>query len=570
MRPAETSRPSRRLLTDLLGTDRWSIAALAIASLLAGLAESGVLAIVAQVAASLATGSHRVHTHLGPVPIHASVARVLLVAGVLAVLRLALQVPTSLIPARITSNVQAALRTQLFAAFTDASWAAQAADHEGDFQELMGSQINQCSQSAVQATSLVANAGAALILLASSLALNPAATGMVVLVSMCMFGGLRPLSAAGKRSARRLSSSQRAHATAVSEASRLAQETHVFGVATAQRAHVGEMIDDARRHYYRTQLTLRILPGIYQSLIYLLLVIGLLVVDRVVTGSVASLGAVVLLLVRAASYGNSMQNSYQALRQSLPFVSNIRQAEDAYRASRPVRGHAPLSTISTIAFDDVGYRYGEGRTALEGITFTAHDGEAIGIAGPSGSGKSTIAQLLLQLRVPTDGDYLVNGEPAASYSETDWQHLVAYVPQTPHLIHASVTNNIRYYRPLADDDIERAAKLAGIHDEITSWANGYDTIIGPRADAVSGGQAQRVCIARAIAGRPKMLVLDEPTSAIDLTSEQLIQQSLLALKGEVTLFIIAHRISTLDMCDRVMVVLDGSLETIRPSRDDRT
>jgi ABC-type multidrug transport system fused ATPase/permease subunit len=137
---------------------------------------------------------------------------------------------------------------------------------------------------------------------------------------------------------------------------------------------------------------------------------------------------------------------------------------------------------------------------------------------------------------------------------------VAYVPQEPRLIHASAAENIRHFRDLDDDAVIRGAQLARIHDDIESWPNGYETIIGPRADAVSGGQQQRICLARALAAQPEILILDEPTSALDPRSEVLIQESLTELKHKVTLFIIAHRMSTLDMCDRVMVILDGHLD----------
>ncbi len=106
---------------------------------------------------------------------------------------------------------------------------------------------------------------------------------------------------------------------------------------------------------------------------------------------------------------------------------------------------------------------------------------------------------------------------------------------------------------------ERAAKLARIHEDVIGWSDGYETLVGPRADAVSGGQQQRICLARALAARPQVIVLDEPTSALDPHSETLIQESLTALPEELTLFIIAHRMSTLDICDRVMVILDGRL-----------
>ncbi len=170
----------------------------------------------------------------------------------------------------------------------------------------------------------------------------------------------------------------------------------------------------------------------------------------------------------------------------------------------------------------------------------------------------TLVQLLLQLRTPDDGRYLVNGNPVQQFVRDDWHKLVAYVPQEPRLLHASATENIRFFRDLDDEAVERAARLARIHDDIVSWSDGYETIIGPRADAVSGGQQQRICLARALA-RAQVLVLDEPTSALDPQSEALIQESLVALKGGLTLFIIAHRMSTLNTCSRVMVILGGRL-----------
>jgi ATP-binding cassette subfamily B protein len=181
------------------------------------------------------------------------------------------------------------------------------------------------------------------------------------------------------------------------------------------------------------------------------------------------------------------------------------------------------------------------------------------VIGPSGAGKSTLVQILLRLRAPLGGRYIVNGESAERYEMGDWHRRVAYVPQEPRLLHASVTENIRYFRDVDDEAIERAARLARIHEDIMSWPEGYGTIVGPRADAVSGGQQQRICLARALVGRPEVLILDEPTSALDPHSESLIQESLTALRDELTLFIIAHRMSTLDICDRVMVIIDGRL-----------
>jgi ABC-type multidrug transport system fused ATPase/permease subunit len=207
----------------------------------------------------------------------------------------------------------------------------------------------------------------------------------------------------------------------------------------------------------------------------------------------------------------------------------------------------------------VSFAYNPGRPVLSEISFDIDAGEAVGIIGPSGAGKSTLVQILLQLRRPDDGRYLINGEPVQEFSRDDWHDRVSYVPQDPRLLHASVAENIRFFRSLEDEAVERAGRLARIHEDIMTWSAGYDTVVGPRADAVSGGQRQRICLARALAASPEVLVLDEPTSALDPHSEKLISESLIGLKHELTLFIIAHRMSTLDMCDRVMVVVDGRL-----------
>ncbi len=308
-----------------------------------------------------------------------------------------------------------------------------------------------------------------------------------------------------------------------------------------------------------TQVLAKLIPNLFQSLIYVLFVVGLFGIYESGTGHAAALGAVFLLLVRAAQYGQQSQASYQGLSQSLPFIERTQDAARRYTQSAPPQGHAPLRRVRTLAFEDVGYAYRPQRPVLSGVTFEVVRGETVGVVGPSGAGKSTLVQILLQLRSPDHGRYLVNGAPAGDFARADWHRLVAYVPQEPRLIHASVADNIRYFRTISEQDVERAARLARIHDDVVKWPAGYRTIVGPRADAVSGGQQQRICLARALAARPEVMVLDEPTSALDPQSEALIQESLTALKHELTLFIVAHRMSTLDICDRVMVVLDGRL-----------
>jgi ABC-type multidrug transport system fused ATPase/permease subunit len=545
-------------LAPLFAGRRGWIAALGIGSVLSGLTESGILAILAQVAAALVDGKSQVRVEV--LHVDASLGALLAVAFGLALLRFALQMLIAFVPARAAADMQAQLRGELFAAFTRASWDVQSRDREGQLQEFATNQIGQATAGLIQATQLVVAVLTFLVLVVSAFALNVLAALVVLVAATGLFALLRPLSNLGRRRGQALSRAWVDYAGGVNEAVRVAEEVQVFGVGGAQRERIDRLIAAVWTPSYHTQLLVRLAAGIYQSVIYLLVVLALVALYASGTGHVASLGAVVLLLVRASGYGQQAQGAYQSLRQSLPALERVQEAQRRYEENVPRTGVQPLKEVRTLAFEGVSFAYEAARPVLFDMDFEVAAGETIGIIGPTGAGKSTAVQILLGLRPPTSGRYLVNSVSAERFDREDWHRSVAYLPQEPRLLHASVAENIRFFRPLEDDAIERAARLAGIHEDIVSWSAGYDTVIGPRADAVSGGQQQRICLARALAAHPEVLVLDEPTSALDPHTERLIQDSLGALKHELTLFVVAHRMSTLDICDRVMVILDGRRE----------
>ena len=190
-----------------------------------------------------------------------------------------------------------------------------------------------------------------------------------------------------------------------------------------------------------------------------------------------------------------------------------------------------------------------------------HPGEIIGIVGPSGSGKSTLIQLLLRLREPTSGRILANGRDVRELDLDDWYRHVSFVPQDLHLFADTVAENIRFFREGIDDAANRtrgptrepARRDHGVAARLRHAA-------GERGSAISGGQRQRLCIARALVTEPDILVLDEPTSALDVKSETLVRETLAGLAPRTTVFVIAHRLSTLSICDRIMVIRDGRMQ----------
>ncbi len=153
-----------------------------------------------------------------------------------------------------------------------------------------------------------------------------------------------------------------------------------------------------------------------------------------------------------------------------------------------------------------------------------------------------------------------NGRDARGLSIDDWYRRVAYVPQEDHLITGTVAENISFFRDSGQADIERAARLAHIYDEIMVLPRGFESGVGERGGQLSGGQRQRICIARALLGAPDILVFDEPTSALDAHSESVLRETLESLSSRTMIFVIAHRVSTLRSCDRIMVLHGGQLQ----------
>jgi ATP-binding cassette subfamily C protein CydD len=218
-------------------------------------------------------------------------------------------------------------------------------------------------------------------------------------------------------------------------------------------------------------------------------------------------------------------------------------------ATRP--GYLPA-----IHFDDVHYAYGD-RPALNGISFTIQPGHKTALVGPSGAGKSTVVQLLLRFIAPTAGEIRIGDIDLCDLHPDAWREQIAWVPQLPYLFAASVADDIRLARPDASlEEVIRAAQQARADDFIRSFPAGYDTQIGERGARLSGGQAQRIALARAFLKNAPLLILDEPTSNLDPETETLLQNAMSALMQDRTTLIIAHRLGTVMDADQI-VVLDA-------------
>lgn len=213
-----------------------------------------------------------------------------------------------------------------------------------------------------------------------------------------------------------------------------------------------------------------------------------------------------------------------------------------------------------IEFRDVSFGYIEGRRVLRGVSLQIRAGERVAIVGASGSGKSTIANLLTRLVEPRTGVIRIDGIDVRDYQRASLRGQIGIVLQDTLLFGASIRENIAYGRPEASAaEIEAAARLAHAHEFIAGLPHGYDTVIGERGDTLSGGQRQRICLARALIKQPAILILDEPTTAIDAQSARLIDAAVRTQQAGKTTIVISHQANMLEGCERVIVLKDGRI-----------
>jgi ATP-binding cassette subfamily B protein/ATP-binding cassette subfamily C protein/ATP-binding cassette subfamily B multidrug efflux pump len=206
---------------------------------------------------------------------------------------------------------------------------------------------------------------------------------------------------------------------------------------------------------------------------------------------------------------------------------------------------------------EVTFGYDPAEPVLHDLSFTAEAGSFVGIVGHTGSGKSTLLSLLLRFYAPQAGRIDIDGIPLATIGDEHFRADVGLVPQEPFLLGASARENIDMGRGLSDERIEAAARAARVHDVIAALERGYDTPLGEGGTRLSSGQKQLIAVARALAGRPRVLFLDEATSRIDSETEQRVQAALAELRGHSTVIAIAHRLSTIRAADRIYVLNHG-------------
>jgi len=276
--------------------------------------------------------------------------------------------------------------------------------------------------------------------------------------------------------------------------------------------------------------------------------------------NLGALAAIIYLIQRVFTYIQDSQSVIHEINRGMPYLQNVLDYKDKIeRAQENQVGSNVPELKNNLSFNDVCFDYNNGNEILKDICFTVCRGEMLGIVGASGSGKTTLFDLILRFFTPQKGEIIYDNRNIKEFNLKEWRDKIAYVSQDMFMVNDTIRHNIQFYNnSISEEDIKIAVKMAHA-DFIYDLPEGINTVVGERGSLLSAGQCQRIAFARAIARKPQILLLDEATSALDPESESHIQETIKGLKGKMTIFVVAHRLSTVMDSDNLIVLEKGKI-----------
>ena len=522
------------------------------------LSETLMLVIVVRLMLLLVDGGSDIQLTVAGLELQGTFAQLAVIATIAGVINIGLRVVLSQLLGTMCGEAIAGAQGKVLRAWFAADWQHVRSARLGQLQQLTG--LN--STAAAGAVTAVTNGTVALLSLVIYSALVIVSAPSVALM-FGVVGGLTALTLNPFRSrARKLSRRSQAalieiqlNATSYAQLNR---ELHVFGVTQSAVTALEEQASKARVIFSKMRSATNLLSGAFQQVL-LLGVVGVLVVARWIDLDAAAFGTAAVLAIRSVGFLQQYNSVTTQYIEQKPFLDEAQAVTAERTAERATRGTVPLQRIRAIELAGVGYTYDGEVDALSDVSLEVHAGEWIGVVGPSGGGKTTLVHVIAGLLSPTTGDYTVNGRLAREFDDADFRRQFALLTQEPALLRASVEDNIRFHREIPDAVVREAAEAAAIASDLDELPRGFETLLGDGYASLSGGQRQRLALARALAGRPSVLLLDEPTSALDAANEALVGEALNRVPDDVIVLVATHRPALLQHCHRIFEIEDGRL-----------
>lgn len=469
----------------------------------------------------------------------------------------------NLVTARITANYERKTREQLFADTLEASWPYLGAQKIGYLEKVLVTDIGNgagmlmtVSNGILTLTSLLVYAGVAFNI-------STPITLFTFVFGLLGFLLTKPLMYKIRRNAQRYNDTSKTAAHFINE--------NMLGIKAIKAASLEGRVTEKSRNVFneifrqRVEIyNLRSLSSVFLEPASLIFICGVFAFSFYFAKNafdVAAFVVVVYLIKRIFDYFQKFIKSLSDVNEVTPSVKSLVEYQEAAERHREEKTRGQKSKIwSEIVFENVSFRYNERPAVFENLNFTVKKNQMVGFIGPSGAGKTTLFDLLLGLIKPNSGAIRLDAQNLAALDLKTWRNTIGYMPQNAFLLNDTIEKNISFYDPkISAQDVIAACKMANIHDFAMQLPQKLQTPVGERGVTLSEGQKQRVALARVLASKPKLLLLDEATSALDNESEVLIKKALDRLKGQITILVIAHRLSTVADVDHLIAIDQGRI-----------
>lgn len=462
------------------------------------------------------------------------------------------------------------LRQELYHAVSTAKWEQLAAEKQTDTIDLFTSQCSQVSHGVSMIIELLSSVVTAFVSLGIALWLSLPVTVFVLILGCGFAWVFRHLMKESKYYGDEMIRINRALYYELYSQLRSIKEVRSYGV---QKEHaeffdeISRSAKDAKLKFMRRQA--------FPSMLYSIAAAGMIAVIFLLCVllfhiDTARLMVLVYVFTRLWPVFSGSINKITTIQTTVPAYEKLMEALRTLSVERSGQAQAlPIQFEKEIEFRNVCFAYqGSGEAVLHNVNFTLKKGSITALMGRSGAGKTTIADLLMGFLEPTSGEILIDGIRLSAENLSGWRHDLGYIPQEPLILNATVRENLKRFHPAATQtEMEKALRKASIWDVVEKLPHGMDTVLGDGGIRLSGGERQRIVLARVLLGNPKLIVMDEATSAMDYESEMAVRNAIRNLNAPVTVLIIAHRLATVRTANYGLVLENGKITENGPLQE---
>mgnify|MGYP003393657227 CR=1 FL=1 len=464
---------------------------------------------------------------------------------------------------KIKNEYERNLKDSIFSRILSAQWPYLLKQKQGYIETIFTVDVIRTSSTIETLSSIIITITGLFTYLVVAINISQAVTAMTLVFSALGFAVFKPLISLARSVSRKSIDLQKETMHHVSESTGGIKLIKILG-AEIEVSKLGKILSKEYEKLQNRATMLLQLSTVFIKPLSVIFISFILVFSYYYTSyNMGALIAIVYLVQQMFGYVHNLQTYIHTLNERIPYIQTVLnyqkemvEAQEKYNE----RDGKPLVFSKNISFNNVVFSYTPHKKILDGVSLTIPRGAMVGFVGESGAGKTTIFDLVTRLFEPDSGEILIDGVNIKDLKLDDLRGAMGYVSQEMFLLSTSIADNIRFYdSSITDEKIIDSAKKANIFTFVDGLPDKFDTLVGERGVKLSFGQRQRIIIARALARDPQILLLDEATSALDNESEFYIKETLSKLKGEITILIIAHRLSTLSDADKTFALKDGKI-----------